>query len=99
MKLTIIREDGSVYKDGLAFSDLDLSDMPSNVHALQWENESGWIEFVNESEFRKPSNQDILELPYWAEVALVKWQSAKDAHDAANAIDAPQATVSGAQMF
>jgi len=83
MKLTIIPLDGAVYKDGFSYSGLDLSIAPENVHAFQWNNNSGWIEFKNESEFCKPANQNINEIPSWANAALEKWNEAKAAEDAA----------------
>ena len=70
MKLTIIPVDGAVYVDGSSTSGLLIS-FPNNVHALQWSDSSGWIEF-NTGE----KNQDIEELPTWAIEAL----SARDAH-------------------
>lgn len=78
MNLTIIPNDSTVYKDGKSFSDLILVDIPENVHALQWTGESGWIEFVNESEFRKQPNETITELPAWAISAMGKWDAAND---------------------
>ena len=51
MKLTIIVEDNAVYVDGVmkAYAPLPLDltqcGIPSNVHALQWKETAGWIEF------------------------------------------------------
>lgn len=81
MKLTIIPNDGAVYKDGVCYSGLSLNTAPANVHALQWDGVSGWLEFFNESEFRKPPNEAITELPNWANDALAKWDEAKAAAD------------------
>ena len=72
MKLTIIPVDGAVYKDGVSYSGLDLSIVPSNVHALQWDSVAGWIEFKDTI-----SNEDITELPVWANVCLAKWEETK----------------------
>ena len=72
MKLTIIKNDGAVYKDELSYSNLSLSTIPLDVHALQWNNSVGWIEFINNI---KP-NQEITELPSWANDALTAWQNA-----------------------
>lgn len=82
MKLTIIISDGAVYKDGFSFSGLDLSSAPSNVHALQWDNHAGWIEFKDEAEFRKAPNENITALPDWANIALTKWDEAKAIQEA-----------------
>lgn len=98
MKLTIIRADGAVYKDGVVFIGLDLSGVPQNVHALQWDTDAGWIEFVNESEFRKPPNESITELPSWANDALTAWQAAFDA-DHVQLQPQEQAVVEGAQTL
>ncbi len=42
--LTIIKEDKSVTRDGYGCV-LDTMDLPSNVHAIQWDGSSGWIEY------------------------------------------------------
>ena len=81
MKLTIIPSDKAVYKDGLCYSDLNLSsaNIPTNIHALQWDNNAGHIEYKNHV---KP-NEDITTLPEWADVSLTVWQQAYDAEQAA----------------
>jgi hypothetical protein len=82
MNLVIIPIDRSVYVDSVTYSDLDLSFVPANVHALQWENNKGWVEFKNLEDGTKPQNQEIIELPSWASACKVKWDEAKAAHDA-----------------
>lgn len=79
MKLTIIPIDGAVYVDDVSFSNMDLSscNIPSDVHALQWNGVKGWIEFVEDEDFNKPNNQIITELPDWAIQSKVKWDEAK----------------------
>jgi hypothetical protein len=73
MRLTIIPVDGTVNKDGVSYINLDLSscNIPSNIHALQWYDTSGWIEFKDTA-----PNQDITELPAWANCCLTKWDEA-----------------------
>jgi hypothetical protein len=83
MKLTIIPSDGAVYKDGYAYIGLNLSVVPSNVHALQWKNTVGWVEFVNNDDGTKPQNEPITSLPDWANICLTKWDEAKAAEEAA----------------
>jgi hypothetical protein len=79
MKLTIIRADGAVYKDGVSYSGLDLSAAPTDVHALQFNDVSnaGWIEFVQDDFGNKANNQTITSLPDWAITAMAKWDEAK----------------------
>ena len=72
MKLTIIKDDGAVYKDGKSYLELDLSQIPNDVHALQWNNDKGHIEFVDDAKV----NETITELPSWANDALTAWQTA-----------------------
>jgi hypothetical protein len=79
MKLTIIPSDGAVYKDGSSYSELDLSVVPSNVHALQWKDTKGWIEFTDNDDGTRPQNADITELPSWANTCLAKWDEAEAA--------------------
>jgi hypothetical protein len=87
MKLTIIPEDGAVYKDGFFYGGLDLSFVSSNIHALQWKDTAGWIEFKN-IDGNKPSNEAITELPTWANDCLNKWQEAENARIAKDIADA-----------
>lgn len=70
MRLTIITETLTVGKDGVFFDDLDLTScqIPSNVWALQWYGSSGHIEFDTPI-----PNQDITELPSWANACLSVW--------------------------
>jgi len=69
MKLTIIPIDGNVKKDGEGYINLDLSlcGIPSNVHALQWQDTSGWIEYTSAS----IENEPITSLPDWANQCIL----------------------------
>ena len=53
MRLTIIKEDNMVYVDRVA-KHVDCSDLPEDLHALQWDGESGWIEFVDNYKAAEP---------------------------------------------
>jgi hypothetical protein len=81
MKLTIIPSDKAVYKDGLCYLDLNLTsaNIPADVHALQWDNDFGWIEYKKHV---KP-NENITELPQWANDVLPIWQQAYDVEQTA----------------
>lgn len=81
MKITIIPSDGAVYIDGYCLSNLDLIQVPTNVHAFQWNGTKGFIEFVEDNNFCKPPNQILDELPDWVASALQKWQEAKILED------------------
>jgi len=78
MKLTIIKNDSAVYKDGKSYLDLSLSTIPSDVHALQWNESIGHIEFVDNVK----ANETITELPSWANDALTAWQIAYEVEQA-----------------
>ena len=84
MKLTIIREDGAVYRDGISFSSLDLSFVPSNVHALQWNNDKGWIEYSDDSDGNKQNNDMIDILPEWANNAINLWITTNSENSSSN---------------
>lgn len=73
MKLTIIPVDGSVGEDGKFYNDLNLSScgIPADVHALQWDEVAGWIEFKD-----PVPNQEITSLPAWANCCMTKWAEA-----------------------
>lgn len=93
MRLTIIPVDGSVYKDNYAYSGLDLSFAPSDVHALQWYDTYGEVEFKRQfvdGQIIHPQNQIITVLPDWAAQAVVKWDEAEAARIAAEEAAATQ---------
>lgn len=69
MRLTIIPIDGAVYKDGLCYSELKWIGSPPEVHALQWFEDHGWIEYNNDL-----PNEDIDSLPKWALNAISSWE-------------------------
>lgn len=71
MKLSIIPIDGTVCEDGVCYLHLLWEGTPINVHALQWQDTSGWIEYVGD----KP-NETIDTLPTWAENAMSAWEAA-----------------------
>lgn len=62
-RLAVIVEDGAVYTDSWCYVGLDLSqcNIPSDVHALQWQDNTGHIEYTDTRH-----NDDITELPDWA---------------------------------
>jgi hypothetical protein len=74
MRLTIIPVDGSVGEDGKFYNGLNLSscNIPADVHALQWQDTAGWIEY------KSPlvQNEPITELPAWANCCMTKWTEA-----------------------
>lgn len=71
MRLTIIVADKSVYKNGLRYGGFDLSFVPADVHALQWFNDNGWIEYAGDA-----PNQSIEQLPDWASQCAAMWDNA-----------------------
>lgn len=90
MRLTIIRDMGLVHVDGNGFDELDMSDVPADVHALQWYGSNGEIEY-NDGK----GNAEITELPVWANLAKDK----KDAKDAEEAASEAQAQVDAEAHF
>jgi hypothetical protein len=69
MRLTIIPSDGAVYENGLCYASLTWEGTPADVHALQWVDTQGWIEFADNA---KP-NENITALPQWALNAMDAW--------------------------
>ena len=84
MKLTIVVADNAVNKDEVGYGGLDLSscNIPTNVWALQWDNDSGHIEYTGTT-----SNDEITELPAWATASEALWETANDAALAAEVVD------------
>lgn len=78
MKLTIIKQDKSVYIDGLCYSNLSLPSIPEDVRALQFETiESlGHIEFVQTQDQPLLPNEIITTIPTWANDCIDAWNAA-----------------------
>lgn len=91
MRLTIISGDNFVSKDGKGYLPLDVSYIPAEVHALQWYETHGEIEYRNTGPYTKPANEYITVLPDWANTAVTKWEEAEAAENAAI-----QAAIAGA---
>jgi len=87
MRLTIVKDDSTVIKDGVSIEGINLANLPNNFHALQWDDASGDLE-TKDAE-GKPANQIITDLtPYqWCVDA---WQNAFDAEQAAIAEEEAQ---------
>lgn len=79
MRLTIIPEDGFVSIDGIHFSNLDLSFIASNIHAIQWYDTFGEIEYKNENGFIF-QNVSIDNIDDYS-LAIDKWNAAKLARE------------------
>ena len=80
MRVTIIPSDNLVVVDSVSPSaplDLTPCNIPNNIHALQWFDTMGWIEFVDRPFDPKEPNQTITELPEWANAAIQAWNDAK----------------------
>ena len=77
MRLTIIPIDDTVYVDGVSKGPLNLTrfNIPANIHALQWYETKGWIEFNSSIDPFVPNtpNEMISELPQWALDSYQAW--------------------------
>lgn len=62
MKLTIIRDMGLVHVDGRGYDELDVSVVPEDVHAFQWDGSEGDIEYVSND----IPNEHVTSMPSWA---------------------------------
>lgn len=72
-RLTIIPSDATVYVGNTSIDGLDMTGVPENIHALQWNwKDSG----VGEIEYNDGSqNELITELPDWATVCQEKFNT------------------------
>lgn len=81
MRVTIIPSDGFVSVNNNGYSDIDLSSIDPSIHAVQWNNTEGWIEFVNNLDGTKPANEFINSIELF-QPALDAWQVVYDkAHE------------------
>jgi hypothetical protein len=88
MRVTIIKADNTVYVDGLALK-VDCSSLPADFHALQWYEDHGDVEHVDDHG-RHTQNEEITDLaPFQA--CLDGWAKVKVQYDAAAAAAAAAA--------
>jgi len=93
MKVTIIPEDGAVSVDGIGFGNLDLSSLDPSLHAVQWYDTYGEVEFKGvfaDGKTTKPENHFITSFAEY-EPVLALWQAAAAAAEAAEAAAAAAA--------
>jgi hypothetical protein len=69
MRLSIIPSDGTVCEDSVCYTKLTWEGTPSDVHALQWFDTEGWIEYIDPS----VENETITSLPQWTNNAMDAW--------------------------
>ena len=86
MYLTIVKPDNLVLIDRRpqSFNLLDF-DVPGSLHALQWQNDRGHIEYTN-----RP-NEDIIQLPEWAGPVVKEHQRLSELQDEEKELDNRQA--------
>ena len=75
MKITLLNDDNALGLDGVFYSGLDFSNVPDNIHAIQWNGTKGEIEFYTDEDGEKPANQKITELPDWVMALKPQWDS------------------------
>jgi hypothetical protein len=80
MRLSIIPSDGSVYVDGSGYINIDLSWIPEidgkKIHAVQWLDDEGEIEFVGSAQNMKINDLGIFEQ------AISLWNEKKEEEEA-----------------
>lgn len=85
MRLTIIPSDSQVGVNNNFIAGLDLStcNIPANIHALQWYEFEGELEFVDNKDRTKPQNEVITKLPDWVDSCVIVYNNAKFAEEEA----------------
>jgi hypothetical protein len=76
MRLTIVPVDGAVTLDGIGYSRLDLSFMDSTIHAVQWYETHGEIEYKDPITGRIVENRAITDISEFT-AAIDLWNEAK----------------------
>ena len=75
MRLTIVPISGTVSKNGISYNNLDLSFMPSNVHAVQWYDTFGEIEVKDVITNKMIANEPITDITIFND-AITLWEEA-----------------------
>ena len=84
MRLTVVPSDKIIIKDGKEYKVTDLSYLDSNIHAIQWYDDKGEIEYVDGT-----SNLEITDItPY--NQCVTDWEAAKTKEAEANVVTTEQ---------
>lgn len=86
MRLVIIDQENNKMQvgiDGLFYEGLDGSQLANNIHAVQWNGESGCVEHKDPVTGDKTQNEDILSIDAF-QFAVDAWNSAKAEEEAAS---------------
>ena len=87
MRLTIIDQEHNLMQvgvDGWFYSDLDGSQLADNIHAVQWYETRGEIEYKDPETGKTTHNAEIVSVDEF-QFAIDAWQVAKEAEEAAEA--------------
>lgn len=77
MRVTIVRADGAVYKNNVAYFGLDLSSIPDGVTALQFDTNTN----TGHIEYTPPiPNENLTVLPNWVNECIAVWEIADNAN-------------------
>lgn len=76
MKLTVVKGDNTVYVDGKPLS-VDCGDLPDFLHAIQWDEDKGHLEFEADASGTKMPNITFNDLtPY--KFLVDRWHQRRD---------------------
>lgn len=59
MRVTIIPSDTWVSIDGVGYTGVDVSSVPADIHAVQFNNGTGWIEYIPLANGTQPANTPL----------------------------------------
>ena len=76
MNMVIIPEDDFIAIDGVGYR-VDMNSVDSNIHAVQWDGQNGWIEYKNLPDGTKPENLNITNIDDFS-IVMQLWKTAKD---------------------
>lgn len=88
MRLTIINELNNkmqVGVDSVFYSPLDATELPNDIHAVQWYGDHGEVEYKDPATGKMTRNEDIVSLDAF-QFAIDAWNAAKAAEEAAIAL-------------
>jgi hypothetical protein len=75
MRITVIPQDKTVVIDGESYGGINLSNLDSNIHAIQWYDTDGEVE-IKDARGRMVENREITSFDEFASVILL-WEEAK----------------------
>lgn len=74
-RISMVKSNNLVCIDGICFTEIDMSSLPANLHAMQWYGSDGEEEYYD-ANTRRPYSENIVDLTKYSQI-IAQWNAKK----------------------